>query len=134
MVKVYGVFISGRVASDRTRSVERGLHGGCKQVRQLSDVIESFDPEDGLLDGGPALGRDDAVGQLGVLITDVRIRKAPVAGAARVYDLGGASSPVVEGQAHLGCELLVDREVIVGRFLVNWSMSTSPSRRATATT
>src|ERR1700685_2193123 len=95
-VKVYGVLISGRVASGRTRSVERGVHGGCEQGRQLSDVIESVDAEDGLFDGVPAVGRDDAVGQLGVLVADVRVRKATVAGAARVYDLGGASGPVVE--------------------------------------
>jgi hypothetical protein len=58
------------------------------------------------------------VGQLGVLVTDVRVRQVPVAGAARVYDLGGAGAPVVEGQAHLGGELLVDREVVVGPFVM----------------
>jgi hypothetical protein len=35
-----------------------------------------------------------------------------------VYDLGGAGAPVVEGQAHLGGELLVDREVVVGPFVM----------------
>ena len=51
-----------------------------------------------LFDGGLAFGSDGAVGQLGVLVTDLRVREVPVAGTARVYDLGGASGPVVEGQ------------------------------------
>jgi hypothetical protein len=99
-------------------SVERRVHGGRQQSSQLSDVVERVDVEDGLLDGGLAFGRDGAVGQLGVLVTDLRVRKVPVAGTARVYDLGGVSAPVVEGQAHLGCEPLVDREVVVGLFVV----------------
>jgi hypothetical protein len=32
--------------------------------------------------------------------------------------LGGAGAPVVEGQAHLGGELLVDRELVVGSFVM----------------
>jgi hypothetical protein len=35
-----------------------------------------------------------------------------------VYDLGGVSAPVFEGQAYLGGELLVGREVVVGLFVV----------------
>jgi hypothetical protein len=54
-------------------SVEGRVHGGYEQGRQLSDVIQSIDAEDGFFDGGLALGRDDAVGQLGVLVTDVRV-------------------------------------------------------------
>ena len=66
------------------------MHGGCEQGRQLSDVVESVDAEDGFLDGGLPLGGDDVVGQLGVFVADFRVRQGPVAGAARVYDLGGA--------------------------------------------
>jgi hypothetical protein len=94
------------------------VHGGCEQGRQLSDVIESIDAKDGFFDRGLAFGRDDAVGQLGVLVTDVRVGQVPVAGAARVDDLGGAGAAVGEGQAHLGGELLVDREVVVGLFVM----------------
>jgi hypothetical protein len=74
------------------------VHGGCEQGSQLSDVVESFDAEDGLFDSGLALGRDGAMGQLGELVTDLRVREVPVAGAARVRDLGDATAPVVEGQ------------------------------------
>src|ERR1700751_5701593 len=91
-------------------SVERRVHGRCEQGRQLGDVVESVDAEDGFFDGGLTLGGDGAVGQLGVLVPDVGVGKVPVAGTARVYDLGTASAPVVERQAHLGCELLVGRE------------------------
>jgi hypothetical protein len=73
------------------------VHSGCEQGRQLSDVIESVDPEDGFFDGGLAVGRDDAVGQLGVLVPDIGVGQVPVAGAARVDDLGGASAAVGEG-------------------------------------
>ena len=81
-------------------------------------------------------------GSAGVLVTDVHVRKVPVAGAARVYDLRGTRASVVQGPAHLGRRLLVDREVVVHLFvmrerlvdqgptssllirsLVNWSMA-----------
>src|ERR1700689_4127878 len=111
---------SKRVSAETTHrrgvSVERRVHSGCKQGRQLSDVVESVDAEDGFLDGGLPVCRDDVVSQLGVFVTDFRVRQVPVAGAARVYDLGGASGPVLEGQAHLGGELLVDREGVGGLF------------------
>jgi hypothetical protein len=58
-------------------------------------------------------------GQLGVLVTDVRVGQVPVAGAARVDDLGGARGSVGEGQAHLGGEPLVGREGVVGPFVVS---------------
>jgi hypothetical protein len=64
------------------------VHGGCEQGCQRSDVIESVDAKDSFLDGGLAFGGDDAVGQLGVLVTDVGVGEVPVPGAARVYDLG----------------------------------------------
>src|SRR5580692_10227638 len=94
------------------------MHGGCEQGSQLSDVIESIDAKDGFFDGGLAVGSDDAVCQLGVLSPDVCVGQGPVAGTARVDDLGGAGAAVGEGQAHLGGELLVDREVVVGPFAV----------------
>src|ERR1700722_4695161 len=89
-------------------SAERRVHGGGEKGRQLSDVVESVDAEDGFFDCGLALGRDGAVGQLGVLVPDFGVGQAPVAGTARVDDLGGVSGPVLEGQAHLGGEPLVD--------------------------
>src|SRR5277367_3613479 len=99
-------------ASGRSGSVERRLHGGCQQSSQLSDVVKRVDVEDGVLDGGLPFGGDSSVRQLGVLVANLRVRKVPVAGAARVCDLGGVSAPVVECHAHSSCELLVDREVI----------------------
>src|SRR5580704_13696874 len=77
--------------------VEWRVHGGCEQGSQLSDVVESVDAEDGFFDGGLALGSDDAVCQLGVLFPDVGVGQAPVTGAARVDDLGGAGAAVGEG-------------------------------------
>ena len=58
-------------------------HGGCEQGRQLSDVVEGVDAEDGFFDGGLAVGGDGAAGQLGVLVADVGVGKVPVAGTAR---------------------------------------------------
>ena len=59
------------------------------------------------------------MGQLGVLVTDVGVREVPVAGTARVYDLGGAGGPVLESHAHLGGETLVFWEIVVGLFVVS---------------
>ena len=69
------------------------MHGGCEKGRQLSDVVDRVDAEDGFFDCGLALGRDGAVGQLGVLVPDFGVGQVPVAGTARVDDLGGASAP-----------------------------------------
>jgi hypothetical protein len=41
------------------------VHGRCEQGRQLSNVGEGVDAEDGFFDGGLAVGSDDPVGQLG---------------------------------------------------------------------
>src|SRR5271154_2139501 len=101
------------------RSVERRLHQGCEKLTELSDVVEIVDVQDGFFDGGLPVGRDDSVGQLGVLVSDVRVRQVSVAGTAWVHDLGGASGPVVEGHAQLGSELLIGREAVVGLFMVN---------------
>src|SRR5260221_4905374 len=68
--------------------------------------------------GGDSVQEKQA-GQLAVLVTDFRVRKRSVAGAARMCDLGGASASVVEGQAHLGCESLVGREVVAGPLVVS---------------
>jgi hypothetical protein len=94
------------------------VHGGCEQGRQLSDVIESIDAKDGFFDRGLAFGRDDAVGQLGVLVTDVRLGQVPVAGAAQVDELAVRVLPSVRVRRTLGGELLVDREVVVGLFVM----------------
>jgi hypothetical protein len=104
--------------------------------------------------GGPG-APDDWLGGSDSNLRSWMIRSGIVStrSAARVYDLGGASAPVVEGQVHPGGEPLVDREVVVGSFVVrsalsikaqtssrlirsgaNCSTSTSPLRRATATT
>ena len=58
------------------------MHDGCKQGHQLSDVVESVDVEDSPFYGRLAVGRDDAVGQLGILVTDFVVREVAVAGAA----------------------------------------------------
>ena len=103
-------------ASGRRSSVERRVHSGCEQGSELSDVVERVEVEDGLFDGGLAIRqRRSAVGQLGVLVTDLRVRKVPVTGTRGCTTLAAASGPVVEGQAYLGGEPLVYREIVVGR-------------------
>src|SRR5580704_8145188 len=91
---IHGSNLTDRISVDEVRDgrgvshpagvlVEWRVHGGCEQGSQLSDVVEGVDAEDGFFDGGLAVGRDDAVGQLGVLVTDLRVGKGPVAGATR---------------------------------------------------
>ena len=74
------------------------MHGGGEQGSQLRDVVQSLDAQDGFFDGVLALGRDGAVGQLGVLVANVRVGQAAVTGTARVDDLGGMGAALVEGR------------------------------------
>lgn len=91
--------------------------------------------------------------QVAVFVDDVGVCEHAVAGAARVGDDPVAGATVFERQTHPGRQPLVHRALVVGFFMVgfgavdevphvvavdpvseNWSMSTSPSRSATATT
>src|ERR1700751_1247570 len=69
---------AGRGLPPVRASAERGVHGGDEQGRQLRDVVEGVDAEDGFFDGGLAVGRDEAAGQLGVLVAGVGVGQVPV--------------------------------------------------------
>src|SRR4029077_20446917 len=102
----------------RSGSVERGPYGRGQQGRQLRDVVEGIEVEDGLLNGGLAVCGDHGVSQAAVLVDDVGVGEPSVAGAAWVAGALVAGLAFFECQTPAGRQPLVLRELVVGLFVV----------------
>src|SRR5271163_542494 len=86
--RVAGIGVSlvvvGSIESVGPPSAQGRCHGWSEQGRQIRNVLDCVQIEDGVLDGGLAGRRDHRAGQAAVLVHNVGITELPVAGSAGV--------------------------------------------------
>src|ERR1700691_1454884 len=86
--RVAGIAVSLVVVGSREGvgppSVQGRCHGWSEQGRQIRDVLDCVQIEDGVLDGALAGRRDHGAGQAAVLVHNVGITELVVAGSTGV--------------------------------------------------